>query len=603
MKKHKVTQPINVKTFTTIVCTLVLIVSYSRTSQAQLSKNIDSTELRFSYNSKTTVLDSGKRQTEFHGKWINYMDENGTWKEINPVFVKTVRGFEMDKAPFEVLAPFFANEPAIFNNNNRYDVFANEIISDKPLEQTIQAIGTAHVAGITETGDLGWGKAQYVVYPNAYPEIQADLIYWVHQGVAPRLRKFIRFNQQLAENTDFQFRVIYSDEVETVNNDKNVTVKLKGVNSKRGNGWDDFYIWDSKDGWTGRKPIRFDFEKQILASVNGITTDPNEYILTKHIEADYFKTATLPVFTDATSTFYPDAHTESASTDACVGRFSVNETWATIRDGNGTTADVDLANSEIINVADATGTNWKHMRRAIYLFDTSTLPDDCSISNSTFSLFGSSKYDYYTESASLVSSNPSTNTAIIASDYGTFGTTKFANDIAISAFSTSGYNDWSMNSSGLSSISKTGVTKLGVRTANEINTDTHPSSGTNGQGSRIEGYYSEQTGTDYDPKLVVNYTTSTPASVDWNNSNVQEITLSADRSFIFTNGKSGGVYTLIIKQDATGGRIVTWSSNVKWAGAGTAPTLTTTAGAAAQIRFVCDGTNYLEGGIYQYIAP
>ncbi|NTW33762.1 MAG: hypothetical protein HGB12_14270, partial [Bacteroidetes bacterium] len=297
MKNNSIIKLLKVKTIMAIVCTLVFILCYSCKSQAQVSTAIDSSKLRLSYNSKTAVLDSGKRQTEFHGKWINYMDETNTWKEIDPLFVKTTKGFEMNEAPFKVLAPFYADEPAVFNNNNRYDVFTNEIIYDKPLEQTIQALGTAHVAGITETGDLGWGKAQYVVYPDAYPEIHADLIYWVHQGTAPRLRKFIRFKQKLFENTDFQFRVIYSDEVETLNNGENVTVTLKGINSKRGSGWDNFYIWDSKGGWAERKPIRFDFEKQILASTNNVTTDPNEYILTKHIEAEYFKTAVLPVFT------------------------------------------------------------------------------------------------------------------------------------------------------------------------------------------------------------------------------------------------------------------------------------------------------------------
>ncbi|NTW31037.1 MAG: LamG domain-containing protein [Bacteroidetes bacterium] len=86
-----------------------------------------------------------------------------------------------------------------------------------------------------------------------------------------------------------------------------------------------------------------------------------------------------------------------------------------------------------------------------------------------------------------------------------------------------------------------------------------------------------------------------PATVDWNNSNVQEITLSANRSFTFTNGKSGGLYTLLIKQNATGGWTVSWPANVGWIDA-VEPTLTSAPNTIDIIKFVFDGTNYLENG-------
>ncbi|NTW32249.1 MAG: LamG domain-containing protein [Bacteroidetes bacterium] len=90
----------------------------------------------------------------------------------------------------------------------------------------------------------------------------------------------------------------------------------------------------------------------------------------------------------------------------------------------------------------------------------------------------------------------------------------------------------------------------------------------------------------------VTFSTPAPANVDWNKSNVQEITLTTDRAFTFTNGKSGGFYTLIIKQNATGNWSVTWPANIMWA-SGTAPTLTSTTNAIDVIKFVNDGTNYL----------
>ncbi|NTW32247.1 MAG: hypothetical protein HGB12_06435, partial [Bacteroidetes bacterium] len=105
----------------------------------------------------------------------------------------------------------------------------------------------------------------------------------------------------------------------------------------------------------------------------------------------------------------------------------------------------------------------------------------------------------------------------------------------------------------------------------------------------VRAYAINSIGTSYGNQ--VTFSTPAPANVDWNNSNVQEITLSANRSFTFTNGKSGGVYILFIKQNGTGNWSVTWPSNIMWTG-GTAPTLTTTANAVDVIKFVYDGNDY-----------
>src|SRR5205823_4505982 len=53
----------------------------------------------------------------------------------------------------------------------------------------------------------------------------------------------------------------------------------------------------------------------------------------------------------------------------------------------------------------------------------------------------------------------------------------------------------------------------------------------------------------------------------------------------------GTIVVLLIYQDATGSRTVTWPTKVKWPG-GTAPTLTTTASQADMFAFLWNGTNY-----------
>lgn len=57
-----------------------------------------------------------------------------------------------------------------------------------------------------------------------------------------------------------------------------------------------------------------------------------------------------------------------------------------------------------------------------------------------------------------------------------------------------------------------------------------------------------------------------------------------------SNSISGIIITIILVQDGTGGRTVSWDSSYKWAG-GSAPTMTSAANAVDIYRFWCDGSN------------
>jgi len=80
-------------------------------------------------------------------------------------------------------------------------------------------------------------------------------------------------------------------------------------------------------------------------------------------------------------------------------------------------------------------------------------------------------------------------------------------------------------------------------------------------------------------------------NTNWNNGNTQTVTLAGNRTMATpTNPQTGATYTYIIKQDATGGRTLTWYT-IRWAG-GVAPTLTATANKWDIITLKYDGTNY-----------
>jgi hypothetical protein len=85
-------------------------------------------------------------------------------------------------------------------------------------------------------------------------------------------------------------------------------------------------------------------------------------------------------------------------------------------------------------------------------------------------------------------------------------------------------------------------------------------------------------------------TYSSSITINWNNGNVQSVVLTGNTTFNFTNGQDGGKYILIIKQDSTGGRTVTWPSSVRFPG-GVTPTLSTGANKSDYIGFIYNGVD------------
>jgi hypothetical protein len=82
------------------------------------------------------------------------------------------------------------------------------------------------------------------------------------------------------------------------------------------------------------------------------------------------------------------------------------------------------------------------------------------------------------------------------------------------------------------------------------------------------------------------------ASIVWDlNANPNaNVVLAGNRALAApTNMKAGGTYYLIVKQDATGGRTLSYASVYKWSG-GVAPVLTTNGNATDILTFICDGT-------------
>jgi hypothetical protein len=88
--------------------------------------------------------------------------------------------------------------------------------------------------------------------------------------------------------------------------------------------------------------------------------------------------------------------------------------------------------------------------------------------------------------------------------------------------------------------------------------------------------------------------TSTAYTVDLANGSLQILTLTGNCTFTFPTPVAGKSFIMILKQDGTGSRTVTWPSSVKWP-ASTAPTITSTASKADKYIFTAIDSSYWLG--------
>ena len=94
---------------------------------------------------------------------------------------------------------------------------------------------------------------------------------------------------------------------------------------------------------------------------------------------------------------------------------------------------------------------------------------------------------------------------------------------------------------------------------------------------------------------------STAITLALTNGTVQIITLTGNATITMPTATSGKSFLLMLKQDGTGSRTVTWST-VKWPG-GTAPTITSTASKQDIFSFFADGTNWYGVTVAQNYTP
>lgn len=216
----------------------------------------------------------------------------------------------------------------------------------------------------------------------------------------------------------------------------------------------------------------------------------------------------------ATLVARPDADPETSTFDGYVTYTDAGDaTWATVRgaaaaNGNG---DADIFLSVELLTGTAAGT-WQMLTRSILGFATAGIPDDATITAADLKLTVTADAplpDNLSQGLNLSTiTAPASATAIANGDYNVtkYGSTKLCDtDRALTGMAADTQYTFTLNASGLAAISKTGVTWLALRLADDI-TNTEPDSPGGGEFSAAYLHSADAATEANRPVLTVTYT-------------------------------------------------------------------------------------------------
>ena len=211
-------------------------------------------------------------------------------------------------------------------------------------------------------------------------------------------------------------------------------------------------------------------------------------------------------------------------------RFQVNTNdaaaWDAVHDAtNGSGMDFTATSTTATTIQantwdDGGGDETLQISRSFIPFDTSTLPDNATITAVTLELYVTAKINEDNDGDDWINiylSTQASESDLTVEDFDTCGDaidnpTKGAADIDIGNINTTAYNTWTFNATGRGWISKTGFTKLCIREGH----DAIDSQTANGTQNRITISTSEEGGTSQDPKITVTYTVPTGDNIKIN---------------------------------------------------------------------------------------
>lgn len=217
---------------------------------------------------------------------------------------------------------------------------------------------------------------------------------------------------------------------------------------------------------------------------------------------DRFSWANRFSFGFLTLTVFPDADPETTTVDGSVRNIQLIATgWATILAATDGTDTNDNGTSFFISRCQENGTELA-CTRSIFVWDTSSLTADAKISGAVASVYITAVSASSAYTTRFTSSTPASSTAVGVADYDQIGTGALADDLLSSSATTSAYNDFTLNATGLLDVNPVGNSSFGFRDLDHDINGTEPAAA---EDYRITVRSADFAGTTSDPKLVVTY--------------------------------------------------------------------------------------------------
>jgi hypothetical protein len=450
----------------------------------------------------TWNIDSQNDNYRVFTKWHNFLGNNG-WTPIDLTPVEAGGVFSISQAPYAISVPTLANDWYEIQSTNTYDIWNKIVRNDAPKSITKRYPTARPVAGIS-TGNG-------VLFSDAFPALNADRLIQLHEK---EIRDLVVFNSEphgqgqvtIPFEVDFGTLPILksngrgqaaseADFRQDASADLGLsftTSRFRGIKIKQPR------IWDSSG------------KGQAISIVGKVVG--SRFIGRKVIDRSFFSNAVFPVYTDTTSTFFPDPDPETTSVDGYTERGSgTGITWSDIHDGAGSFSSSGSGVDTLRCTYDGTsgGSGWLTLNRIIILFDTSSLPDALTITAANINMYcNTTTTGLAGQSVVIVGSTPASNTNIVNADYSQTGTTAYSATTSVTSITQSAYNAFALNATGLSNLTATGVSKFAMRMETD-RTNSEPT--TSGRQSSWAWFLTaETTGTSQDPYLDVTYTLSIP---------------------------------------------------------------------------------------------
>lgn len=205
----------------------------------------------------------------------------------------------------------------------------------------------------------------------------------------------------------------------------------------------------------------------------------------------------------STVTHYPQPHGSEVATCDGYATENTDSNWDTMHDAAGDTGN-DTETGINARVSFHDGSTWELFDRAMHLYDATAIANDATLASATMEFVTTVADHPFGGSMALVASAPASDTAIVAGDYDSTGTTLFADAMAISGINDNGstYNSFALIAAGLSAVSFSAITKLACIIESD-RTDTEPGSPGDFEQDFVLLKSSENSGTTIDEKLVI----------------------------------------------------------------------------------------------------